>query len=477
MKKDGKYRYLAKNTILFTISSFGSKILTFMLVPLYTNVLTTAEYGIADIISTSAILIGYIFTLNISDAILRYAIDDNDNAKKILAFGFKIILIGTAILCLVLAVIWKLAILSWDNYCYIFLVLYYFFFVLNSVFSNYLRAIDHIKAVAIGGILTTLVTIVSNIVFLLIIKTGLIGYLISMILGVFATCIYQMLVIRMPLINYFNLTCSDNYKKEMLRYSIPLIFNGIAWWMNSSLDKYFIIAMIGAGANGVYSVAYKIPTLLTMVQSIFNQAWNLSAIKEFDKNDMDGFFANTYSVYNAGIVIASSLLIVINIPIAKILFAKDFFEAWHYAPLLLLSTMFSALSGFIGSIFTAAKDSKVFAISTVSAALINAILNAILIPKYEIYGAAIATLISFFLIWIIRLLCSYKYMRWTINVKKDVVAYLLLVIQVIAAESKGNLYFVQGAILLILCILYLNKLKIIGKRMISILNKKEYLVL
>ena len=83
MEKQNKYKYLAKNTLLFTISSFGSKILVFLLVPLYTSVLTTAQYGVADIISTSASMLTYVFTLDIASSILRFAIEQRENQYRI----------------------------------------------------------------------------------------------------------------------------------------------------------------------------------------------------------------------------------------------------------------------------------------------------------------------------------------------------------------------------------------------------------
>ena len=77
-----KYGYLAKNTLLFTVSSFSSKILSFLLVPLYTNVLSTADYGIADIVSTTSTLLTFVVSLNISESVLRFAIDNNDQDPK-----------------------------------------------------------------------------------------------------------------------------------------------------------------------------------------------------------------------------------------------------------------------------------------------------------------------------------------------------------------------------------------------------------
>lgn len=161
-----------------------------------------------------------------------------------------------------------------------------------------------------------------------------------------------------------------------------------------------------------------------------------------------------YSMYNAILVILCSGLVLFNIPIAKILFAKDFFVAWKYSSVLLVSIVFSALSGFLGSIFTAVKDSKIFAVSTVISAIVNCILNAILIPMWGIQGAAIATAISFFLIWFIRLICTRKYIKWRINLVVDIVAYVILVIQVVLEHFENHNYVGQIICLIILLLLY-----------------------
>lgn len=471
MRNKKKYGYLAKNTILFSISSFGSKILTFLLVPLYTSVLTTSEYGIADIITTSVMLMGYIFTLNISDAVLRFAIEDKD-PKRILAYSIRVLCIGSIIVALSLLVVNKAHIISWPSYCFGYMVLYYFGLQLSSLLNNYLRAIDKVKYVAVSGIITTMFTIFSNIIFLLLFKFRLSGYLLSMVIGVFGTSLFQLAVLKFPLRNYFILHCDKNLKKEMLLYSVPLIFNGVAWWINSSLDKYFITYLIGIEAAGIYAVAYKIPTLLTMVQSIFNQAWNLSAIREYNKNDEDGFFSKTYTIYNVGLVLACSILLIINIPMARILFAKDFFEAWHYAPLLLISTLFSTMSGFIGSVFSAVKNSKVYAVSTISSAIINTILNIMLISQYGISGAAIATVISFFFVWVIRLVCSRKYIVWHVNFKKDLMVYVILIGQAVCAILYEKQYILQCVFFFVLLVLCFKTVKDIFIMLLNRVRRK-----
>lgn len=467
MTKTNKYNYLAKNTILFTISSFGSKILVFLLVPLYTSILSTTDYGIADTITTTASLLIYIFTLNIQDAVLRFAIEHGKNPKQYLAYGIRMLNIGSVALVVILILIKLFNVINWDGYFYLFLFLQYYFVAIYHIYSNYLRAIDKVKEVAISGIITTLVTIFCNIIFLLFFKVGLIGYLISMVVGSLASSVYCNIIISYSPIKLISLSVDKTIRKSMLMYSVPLIFNGIAWWMNNSIDKYFVIGILGQAQNGIYAVSYKIPTIMTVLHNIFFQAWNLSAIKEFDPKDKDGFFAETYTLYNACLILACSGLILFNIPIARVLFAKDFFVAWKYSSVLLLSIVFSALAGFVGSVFTAVKDSRIFAVSTVISALMNCVLNFVLIPIWGVMGAAIATYISFGMIWLNRLVCSYKYIKWKINWVRDVVAYILLVIQCCVEHSENHLYIIQILIIVILLLLYKREFNKIIRTMLN----------
>ena len=454
MDKNNKYRNLARNTAWFTVGSFGSKLLSFFLVPLYTSVLTTAEYGVADILTTSASLLTYVFTLDIASAVLRFAIGARENRHRILSYGLRVLLAGSALLAALLTGVRMVRGMPWPSQWYLFLFLQFFALSLHEILSNYLRAADKIKEAAVSGILLTAVTAGLNVALLLIFKLGLQGYLLAVFGGLLASSGYCLWVVHQPLGKLLLDCCDKGTRRAMRRYSIPLIFNGIAWGLNNSLDKYAVIWLLGAAENGLLSVAYKIPTLLTVVHSVFAQAWNLSAVKEFDKEDKDGFFSNTYMSYNGVLVTGCSVLVLMNIPLAKVLFAKEFFAAWQYSSVLLLSSLFGALSGILGSVFTAVKESRVFAVSTVTAVGINGLLNILLIRYFGTLGAAAATAVSFFLIWLIRLICTRKYIRWRLDLKKDMLAYLLLVLQIVLEHLPGHGYIGQSVVLALLMLLY-----------------------
>lgn len=469
--KTKKYKDLAVNTVVFSISSFGSKILTFLLVPLYTSLLSTAEYGIADVITSTSSLLIFVLTLNIADSVLRFAIERKEKQEEILSFGLKVQFYGALVLSAGLFVIRQLGILNWADHCYVFLLLIFFSNAVNMSVTSYLRAVNKVKDVAVSGIIQTASMITSNILCLIVFRMGIVGYLLSILIGMLISSLYCFIRIGTPITDILKSAPDKIVQKDMIKYSTPLIFNGVAWWMNSSLDKYFIISIVGVGASGIYAVAAKIPTILKMFNQIFSQAWNLSAIHEYDKDDKDGFFSNMYSVYNAGMVLSCSVLILFNVFLAKILYAKDFFVALNYTSPLLISVVFSALSSFIGSIFSAVKNSKIYAVSTVAAAIVNTILNAVLIPRWGIQGAAIATAVSFFTIWIIRFICVQKYIKLKINLKRDALAYILLSVQAVIEHYNGHNYMYQGAIICVLLLIYFKELKMILVQLPALADK------
>ncbi len=461
-KEEGKYRYLVKNTILFTISSFGSKLLAFFLVPLYTNVLSTTDYGIADIITTTASVLIYILTINISASVMRFAIEDKKTPQRSLRYGLQVLLKGTVIMLSGTIFVWQYNLIKWDNYCYLFLVAIFFVQALEDIFLNYLRATDKVYIVVISGLLSTSTKLGSNIVTLLVFHCGIIGYLVSVIIGSVISITFLSFYI-LPLKKTNTTVIEDNKLYcEMRKYAIPAAINAVGWWVANGIDRYFLIWIKGVAINGIYSVAYKIPTMMSILCNIFSQAWGLSAIREYnstDKTDGSNFYKNTYALFSAVLMLLCSLLIFLNVIISKLLFAKDFFEAWKYSSLLIVAMAFSGLGSYLGGIFSAAKHNSELAISMAISTVINIVLNMFLIPIYGALGAAAATVASYYVIWLLRYIMSKKYLRFKVNIFRDHIALCAIFIQIIMEHQYNHFYFGQAWVVLLIIFLYRKEMK------------------
>lgn len=457
---DGRYKYLIKNVGLLTIGQFGTKILSFFLVPLYTSILTTAEYGTYDLFNTTIGLFVPIFTLNIAESSLRFAIDEDSNKKEIFSISIVYILISSVIITIVIGINHIFGLIKVvDDYGYLFILM----FIVNALvgmLTNFTRGINRISDVSISGLICTIVMLCLNILFLTYFRMGIIGYFWANILGSLAQSLYLFIHIKGWL--YINVKfLNKKTNKEMTDYSKPLITNSISWWINNASDRYIVTLFCGIAENGIYSVGYKIPSILNIFQNIFNQAWTLSAVRNFDAEDKDDFFSKMYNLYNFGMVLLCSLMIVFTKILAHLLYAKDFFEAWKYVPFLMVAIVFGSVSGYIGGIFSAAKQSKIFARSTVIGAIINLVLNIVLVYFIDSLGAAIATAIAFWIVWVIRVKHLKKYMRIKLYLLRDYFSYFILIIQsvlLIAFNDNIFLYIMECILTLFIMLLYYKEL-------------------
>ena len=450
---NGKYKELTKNTFLFTISNLGSKIISFLLVPLYTYVLSTSEYGTIDILNTTVSLLIPVMTVNIQDAVLRFSLDKDYRSDEVISAALRMIFISSMVLSIVAIIVKCMGFIKagWEHV--VFVLISFLLSALYNSFSMYLRAVDRVGTIVVSGFIITLLTCSLNIVFLIVMRLGINGYLLAHVISSFAGVIICLLHGKIFL--DIGVNCGNDILMIMLVYSAPLIMNSLAWWLNSASDRYILTFFCGAAINGVYAIAYKIPTILSTIQNIFYNAWSISAIKEYDKNDSDGFVGNTYSLYSAVSVIACSIILIANPFIARILYSKDFFYAWRYVPALLVGGVFNGLALFEGCLFTAEKKTKEISRTTLFGAGVNFILNMILIPFYGAYGAAAATCVGYISTWFIRMVSLRKIINMKVSWRIQVISTVLILIQGVLA-TVGNSMIIQIALMFVLLVCQKN---------------------
>ncbi len=470
-----KYKYLLKNIGLLTLSNFATKLLSFFLVPLYTSVLTTEEYGTYDLFYTTSSLMIPILSINMTESIIRFCLDKSKNLKEVISISTKIILIGLIPFAALIIINSVFNIFEVFNTYLLFFVLMYLSIGLNQIMFSIARGIEKIKSIAIAGVLNTVVMLGLNLLLLLKFKLGINGYFISYISGLTVSSLF--LIFDTKIWKYISFKSKNRLlQKEMVSYSAPLMVNSISWWINNSSDRYIVIAMCGMAENGIYSVGYKIPSILNIFQNIFNQAWILSSVREFDPEDEDGFFAKTYKVYNCLMVTVCSLIIIFTKILAKFLYANDFFEAWKYVPFLTISILFGALSGHLGGIFSAVKDSKSFSKTSFTGALVNIVLNLILVSLTGPIGAAIATMISYAVVWVMGILYAKRHIKLNLNLKRDIFDYILLVIQSALFFIISNnilLYIFEFLLLLLIVVTYRYEIKLIIQKILGFATKNK----
>lgn len=458
MEQEKKSVSLLKNIFLFFIANFMPRAITFFMVPLYTYCLSTEEYGTVDLLITSVQLLLPFLTIQVQDAMLRFSIESTNSKSDVFTIGMRIVLSGGLLLFLLCVGAIAFDLVKLDL---IYVVIFFVMYLLNafrSIASYFCRGIDKIGILTTSNILLTIVTVLCNLLFLLIFKWGVLGYLLSLCLGnLVCACI---LFFGAKLYQYVKLSLLDRLlTKKIIIFSIPMVFSALSWWINTSMDKYILGYFCGTSAVGLLAIAYKIPSVLSLFGTTIANGYSISAIKDFDKNDTDGFLGKSYSVINMFFVLICTVLMFANVYVSKILFSKDFFAAWKYVPPLLISALMSQLSLTCEQYYISLKKTNIISITATVGATINIVLNILLVPSLEAYGVAIATAFSFFVVWVIRYAILTKYIKLRHNFMLECISYFLLIVQVIFAYNGNDFIIYQLIIMVVIMLLYAKQIR------------------
>lgn len=393
--------------MLISLGTFGSKILVFFMVRFYTGYLTPSDYSTADLITQTANLLFPIISLGITEGVFRFAVDNERGRRSIFTVGFYTITLGGLLFFGAVPILKTVD--DFNGYIWL-IVVYTMASCYHALCSQFVRARGNTALFAVQGILNTALVIILNILFLAFLKIGITGYVLSVVLADSLCAVF--LFVKEKLWRQFTPHPNSKAIGRMLRYSIPLIPATVFWWITSVSDRYMVNAFIGSTQNGIYAVSYKIPTILTLVSSIFMQAWQFSAVVEShgDKREHIKFFTGVWRSFQAVMFLAGSLIIAFAKPFIKILSAKEYYSAWQYVPVLSLAMIFTAFVSFTGTVYVVTKQSGISFLTAFAGAAINLLLNFLLIPsKLGVQGAAIATFVCYFAVFVIRAVNARKY--------------------------------------------------------------------
>lgn len=422
-----KYSTLKKNTIIFTIGNIGSSLISFILIPLFTNYLTTSEYGKIDFITMLISLLIPIITLNFIEALIRFGVDKEYKSEEVIStIIFSIIPIYIGLLAISLLLI-KFRIIS--NSILIYLVIF-FVVSLYQFLQQYTRVIEKLIIYATSDILYTVTFSVLNIIFIAKLRTGISGYFTAYILAYLVASVF--LIFRAKIYKDVKITLyNKEYLNEFIKYSTPLIPNNLSWWIVNASDRFLIKIFSGYSNLGIYSIANKIPQILNTFYGLFFKAWQISSIKELGKEDTEKFYEQIFkyiskAMFTVGICILSGINLIFLIMIGD-----EFKEAINYVPILVLAIIFFTLASFLGSIYTAYKKSKNVLKSTIMSAIINIAVNIIFMPFLGAIIACYSTLISYLFLFIYRLYDSRQFMKLKIDIKDLIVSTLIFILMAV----------------------------------------------
>lgn len=463
-----KKKELIKNTAILFIGKFCTQFLSLLLVPIYTNYLTTSDYGYIDLIQTYITLLVPIIILRFDSGIFRFLIDerkDNRNKEITISTVFLTIISQCIIFVIIFYIIsyfYKLKYMEW-------IIINSVSIAISSILLQLVRGLGDNISYSISSFIAGGVTLIFNIICVIILKMGGEGILIASSVANFACSLY--LVFKNKIYKYVKIHNVRKSKlKKIVKYSLPMIPDGLSWWIINVSDRSIIAFVIGATANGIYAVSSKFSNILFSLFQIFNMSWHESASLHIDDDDSNMFFSevlnNTYQLF-----FSICIFIMISIPVIfDFVIGKSYHEAINYIPILLLGNLFNAIANIIGGVYIAKKKTAYVAKTTMISAIINIFINVLLIRKIGLYAASVSTLIAYIFLSIYRYTDVQKYIKIQINKRFFLSSILLYVVCAVLYYTKGKIFVVVNITYGLLVCIIINR-KII-KKVIKNIQKK-----
>ena len=443
---------LVKNTLIISIGKFSTKIVSFLLLPLYTAILLPSEKGQVDLLNRISLFLIPLITLQMDEALFRFLIDTKNDGDK------KNIFSQLTIFAIISSITWSILIFIFGNilhYQYTnWLIFYCLASFLFTIVNGFLRGEGNFKMYSILSFINSFINISLNVFFLALLKTGLEGMFLSYIIASISTGIYGLIYLKAY--KLVTLKLDKTKMKEMIKYSLPLVPSSISWSIITLTDSLMITTNLGSGMNGIYSTSSTFPTIMNTCFGFFNTSWRESASRAVNSKDKNDFYASVYLSVRR-FLIGVSLMIISVLPfVFHILVNEKYNESYIYIPLMVVSVYMSSLASFSSGIFSAYKDTKILAPTTFVAAMINLIFNFVFINKLGLFAPILGTLTSYIVINLYRNYKLRKYIVLPYDKYIPINIILLLFTSMIYYSNNVYLYFL-GLIVSIGYSYYINQ--------------------
>ena len=398
---------LIKKTAIYAIGNLGSKILAYIMVLIYSYYISTDDMGYYDLILATGEMIRPLVLFQINDGVYRFLVGAKREQKSaVIGTGFRFVLLSTAcseLLFILIASQLHFRYSVWIGVHFATTILYLFL-------QDTVRGLGDSKLYATCGVLNSLVMLIFEVIGLIVLRMGVVSLIISKAIANIV-CIIVFLV-KHP--NCLERVCEKSdtrIRRELLRYSAPLVPNTICWWVVNSSDRYIILYFLGAAYNGIFSMAYKFPTILTTVTGIFFLAWQESAIKEYDSPNRDEFFSGIFKKYYRLLFTLSLCAIPATHIVIQLFVSQQYKSAWIYTGFLFLGASFSALCSFLGMGYQISKQTNRSLMTTVFSAFVNIVVNIALIRFIGLQAASFSTFVAYLFLFVVRVFHTKRYFK------------------------------------------------------------------
>lgn len=450
-----KEKEFLKNTMIVSFGKICTQLITFFLLPLYTSVLSTEEYGVVDLLNTMVSFVLPLVSLKIEQGVFRFLIDyrnNEENQKELISTTFVIALIQIGIF----SVLYCLTSCFINNDFKFFLVLNLIANLCSSIMLQICRGLGDNLKYASGSLVSGVVTVVLNVLFICVFKWNAYGMLLATFMG-HATCTIYLFISK----KIYSLIDFRLFNKQkafsLLKYSMPLVPNLLSWWIVNASDRMIISYFLGISYNGIYSAANKFSSVITTLYSVFNLTWTESASLYIDGEDANSFFSHIFDII-LRLFGGLCLCVITFMPIVfPILINSKFADAYYQIPILIIGSLFNIFVSFLGSIYIAKKKTNEIAKTSFYAAIINMLINFLGIKLIGLYAASISTAVAYMVMFIYRYLDSKKYIVLTVDKKLVLSLGVLYVISLFIYYQNKFTWTVVWIFFSLIGVILLNK--------------------
>ena len=446
MNKSSREKSFLKNTIIITIGKLCTQLVTFLLLPLYTNILTTEEYGTVDLLNTLVFLMLPLITFEVEMAVFRNLLEnrnDTYNEKRIISTGILSVLLQ----CLIFGLLFLIASPFIHNSYKYYLVANVIASIFNSLFLQITRGFGDNTRYAVASFLSATSTVIFNVIFLVVFKYRVTGMLLGTLIGQLTSMFYMFISLKIYKkisILSFEMTTL----KELWKYSLPLIPNQISWWVFSTSDRVVVSGLLGLSQTGLLAAANKFPGVYSSIYGIFNLSWIENISLHINDKDIKTYFNKMFNIM-LSFFASIALGLIASMPfIYPIMINKKFNGGYNIIPILVLGSLFFVIVSMTAVIYTANKDTKEIANTSIIAAIINIISHLALIKFIGLYAAAVSTFLAYFVMAIYRLIdVGDKYFAVRLN-KTNSKRVVLMSLIIMVCYYINNFYLNIASLLL-----------------------------
>ena len=436
----GRTKKLVKNLSFIAIGNIGSKLMGFIMLPLYTSWLSPADYGLTDIISVYAALLLNVIACDISDAIYIFPIGaDKKKIREYYSTGFFF-----QIFCTLVAIplFYVFTLFNSDNA--IFQYSWYVYGILiSSLFQKYTqdfcRGIGKMSVFSFTGIVQS--GVMAGFSLLMIPVMGVGGFVLATIISNVVTASFTFFYSRS-----YEYLSMNNFSRvslvEMLRYTVPLIPTAVLWWFVNGLNRPLLENYCGFASIGLMAVALKLPSIINLVFNFFQQAWIVAVVEEIKSPTFVEYYNRMFRVVFAAQTIGCVCIIIIAKPFISIMTTQEFYSAYKYIPLLTIGSIFCNMTAFLGTVFSAFHNSRYTMYTVVFGGLTAIAANLLFIPLWGLWGACLAIVMAHIVSTVTRIIFSSRYVKFSNT--------CFLVYQIIPiVMAYLSMAFLSGIVLLI----------------------------